>query len=117
MTLVLGSVQLPRTESFRVVRVTSTPRRKILGASSGKIDESGTTHEPASYRLVALVNNSDCATIEGYCGSYVTLSDAARSFSKNVKVERVDCEALAGHDFSTSEYCWRVSVEMVLSNS
>ena len=116
MTLVLGALTLQRVESFGSVTAVSYPRKKILGASAGKIDDDAKTWEPDSYRLVTLLNNTDKETLEGYVDSYRTISDADSGLSKSIKVEKVDSDYVVGHDFS-SDFCWRVGVEMVLSNS
>lgn len=116
MPLILGALTLQRVESFGRVKAISYPRKHILGASAGKIDDDAKTWEPNSYRLVALLNNTDMETLDGYVDSYRTISDADSGFSESIKVEKVDADYVVGHDFN-SDFCWRVRVEMVLSNS
>ena len=117
MPLVLGALTLQRVESFGGVSSVSYPRKRILGASAGKIDDDAKTRDPVSYRLVALLNNSDKETLEGYVDSYRTIADSDISFSKSVKVEEVKWDIITAKSLVTSDYCWRVNVSMVLSNS
>jgi len=117
VTLVLGALTLNRVREFRVLKEARFPRHKIVGKSTGTLDADAFDRIPDTYELVCEVNDTDRKTLQDtYLNTTRDLSDSDSGLSEVVHVEKTECEYLVGHSYD-SDFCWRCTVNLVISNS